>query len=1127
MLKNTFKPKYEKYILTVAEPIKSELTVSFRDINTGENTAYSSVDWNHAFTIWPKLKQNVDLRFSRSTIRHASKSLRARIKKKIQEKIPDVEVREINRAFPTLQAYSPIKNKDILQELVNEVPLISYNNEYSPGNVTNLLSNEQKKFVDKAVVGLDDKISEKLIFESSIKIPTFYSSFIRQNFGEPGDIVEIDERYFQVLKEKKEIEVEIETLERSIRNLFSESKTKGTAHLNKLHGAFEKYVGDNFDEIKEVLESGKQTKALKDFWNERKQIADKIFTLDKKIEQINPGNLAIFNNRNNDKKSSSKDYCLDSVIASSDFIKSKRKMTGEELKAQKWIFIDIEKPKYDDPDEAISWVSLVYYENGKVVKKETHTIRDTGLTKKGDREILSYVKHGDQYKNYEDMIKELNKRITDFNPLVFSSYNLRYDAIETRDAANGAFGIGVENEEPRIKVSTKFFERIGIRGRLTYDMLRHAQMFLPHLPNKKLNLVAKYILGDEAFGKIINYDQQRELENITMYGSIKNRSKEVLKLIEKEAGIKLKEMSTKQIKMYSARVIEEYVSGDTDVLPKLLDSKWGIESFDLITKVCKLLDLSIEQFVTYGNLNKFHKKNYYEKVGIPYDWVYPLFNNSLLKINNNAAIRLKNLKNRLIKQKNKPGLHKNVYHVYVPLSSDFLDIYDLRENSKQKLEDFPREFKTPIEKYFYSKVIEGILKDTTIDFMEVRKAWNNYRKDSLTKIVSTNGFDRVYKKIINKVEEGRLTHIPQGVGLSEAELNSDVKDFNKLKNKGMRNKVLEAYIKYSDCFDDLEVLRFMKEADASLESMGMAVKLAMRKQNSKTLVSLSKKVKKFYGKLLKDPHDYENLFERDFKEINEFLDPEQIGNNTRSFSNKLTGSFEKTETFLKQNGFDVIYKNGHYLYLTGKDVDALKSMDAPVVLVDEIDSVYIDGATQSSQKIYYDKFGYWHGIKIKDHPDNNVSFYEMELFGGFLKDIKQADDTLEGFEKQKKVALGNIETRLQKLFNKELTNLDLANFVKSREVYRAYTLNKGVDASSKISRKKDFSSLEELNAATIDYSTYKEKILDNVELMLRPIIDYKRLGEIVKRDVVYRKYIKPKVSTKKKIREKSQLTLDF
>jgi len=1049
-------PKYKEYILSVAEPIKNELTIAFRDIKTGEQTAYSLKDWLHPFVVWPKIKQNADLHFNKAVIKKESLDILNQLEEKISNLMLHVDVRRFERAFPALHAYLPIKAKPLVEKLVRELEF----------------TKEQEK-----------------IFDLPIEIPAFYRDVIRNIFGEAGDIVKIDTRYFDVLKQKKELEQEFNNFSEEIFKIFNEkSQTYVTRHVNKLHESFTKYDSTNYEDIKKELSNNMHTKRLEDFWEQRKELADEVFDLDKRLEDINPVNSAFFHDRNKE-TSGSKDYSLDTLIADSDIFKERRKMTGDELRNQVWVSIDVEKPLYKYKDEAeVSWITLVYHKNGKILKKETHTLRDPNLKKRGDRFIYSY-------KNYDSMLEGVNNSINKMNPYACSSYNTNYDFRQTRDGSDEDFAIGAKGEEPKVKSSTKFFEKIGLRGKIIFDQLRWAQMFFPHLPNKKLNLIAKIVLGEDTFDKIINYDEMEILERIAIdynyyYKHQNSISKDITSLIIKEAKVNsITDIKDEKLSMCASRVIESYVSSDTEVLPKMLYSDIGRETLNILLDFCQRFNISIQELVTYNNISKKHKWNFFEKTGIPFDFMFPTHNKNLQKLEVNALNRSKKLKNKMIKDPNKPGLHKNVYHVYVPFSNAFLDMFEFRENTKELTQKFPKEYNSMTEKYFYSNMIEAFMRAATIDYMEILKKHTELRKDPVTNVIITSGFKKMYNKLLKKIEQGRKKHIPirNDFSVSSSRINSyDTDDLKLLKEGHIRNDILKAYAFYESkknnvgCQIDKDINFFLQNNNISLESFVNAVRLTIKDKSPEVLIKYNKSVKRFFGKLLKDPYDFEVLFEENYKTIDSFLNPEK---GLENFSDNLN-------TFLKRNGYDVIYKNGNYLYLIGENEEALTNLESPLVYIDKIPSVYIDSDSESKQKIYYSKYGYWHGIKIKDHPDNNVSFYEMDLFGGFLNDMMDSSNKFPEFEYKRKNALQTFKEKLTGLFDGGLNNHEMCTFVKSKG-YVAYINGE----------KTEFSSIEKLNSASIDMGAYKKRILEKAETILRPICSAEEIAALLRKDL--------------------------
>ncbi|MEK6886318.1 MAG: 3'-5' exonuclease, partial [Nanoarchaeota archaeon] len=250
-----------------------------------------------------------------------------------------------------------------------------------------------------------------------------------------------------------------------------------------------------------------------------------------------------------------KDYCrtaryaggeLELLLNSFNPIRPLRYLNHEEIMQQKWGFLDIETPGFNDPDGGdISWAGLSYVQNGVPVKKEVHTL--SKLPKKFYKgyEVLS---HGSE----EILLTAERDSIRRENPLFLSAYNAKYDFLNSRNA-HPDFDIGEDDTRPRMEVHIKNLERVGINGRLVIDLYRWAQIAFPKLPNYRLETVAKHIFGEGKFKKKLG--------------------EEVLTKDEHYAKLAVLDKEARAGNMQAAETNLNYVADDVDILPEILNNE--------------------------------------------------------------------------------------------------------------------------------------------------------------------------------------------------------------------------------------------------------------------------------------------------------------------------------------------------------------------------------------------------------------------------------------------------------------------------------------------------------------------------------------------------------------------------
>ncbi|MBL7051320.1 hypothetical protein ISS04_04150 [Candidatus Woesearchaeota archaeon] len=872
-------------ILSDAKIKKKTLNLSFRDKNNGENYSDVYFAWNHAFVVWPRIKSNK--RDDQGVIDGYLNRLEKHLNE--HEVFGNYKLKKFTRAFPLLQVKVPITKKE---RLIDEL----------------------------AVVGIN---TEERNIIKGVEIPSHYLDYVRWSFGELGDIVEVDERVISALKEKKGIENKIYEMYKGIDGLLSD-KSSGqiTRHKNKLHKIFERYDGTNYDELKKELSGNIFTNRVGNFWGVRKEISDSVFELDKKLKEVGDNCKIRFYDRNEKLKNNSNNYGLDMYFDSNELVKFSRKMSADDWRNQKWLFLDIEKPRFDSPDEEVSWVSFVYY-CGKVLKKETHTLRGVGVEEVDGYKIF-------EYDSVDELVLGLNSSVNGENPFVVSAYKASFDLPELREASSQKFSVGVGDEHPRYVVSVPFFERMGLRGRVVFDMFSLARLMNQNLPNRKLELVSKHVLGDSAFGKSINYEQQRELEEIAIDGVVESRRDDVLGMIEEHAGKKVFEMGVNELKRHAAQKIAEYVGGDTDILPKLLfESDWGKNGLESLCLFSDIFGTGIERLTTFNAINDLQKRLYFENVGIFEDFVYTRWKD-VIKQEQSAIQYFKNIKNKMIVGGKNKGLHKDVCQVYIPPSLDSLELLGIRKEVKDEMDKFPTTAENIQQKYFFGNMLSSLMREFNIDYAIYDKKRKALEDSKHLLLITDKDFKDIYRGLrwtMGQNSDWALRHLEKGT---------------------IRFKTFEKYVNM-----DGKAALFVANKGVEMEDFFDAVKRRASGRKPKKVVEFNKAYSRFTGKHVCSPE---------------------------TFWSKVEDHYQNVNKFLVDNGLEVVHKSGNYFYVIG-EVENLKKDDSPIIPIDNLDAVYV------ADHIYYKEHGYYKGISVKDGPSDNLSVYEMRLFKGFIDNV--------------------------------------------------------------------------------------------------------------------------------------------
>ena len=319
----------------------------------------------------------------------------------------------------------------------------------------------------------------------------------------------------------------------------------------------------------------------------------------------------------------------------------KRMPTAKELLDQPMALVDIEIPLFRHKESEVSWAAMVLYAEREVKDRIIYTLY--GFPDETTINGYRMVKCDDE----QDLAAKVAADIKSSGTETFVAYNVPFDAIKLREA--GKFQPGEDDEEPK-KISTiPFFERIGIKAMNVRDLLAEAKKKFGYLPNRKLVLVAKHVLGDEVFAKSIDYDQQEDLEWVC-------KGKEPQREDVKEM---LRDNSAEEI-------IGSYVSMDAEVMVKLIEDEAFNTSLEDIAFISQTL--RIDPYLLLHDPKRiqiFQERKFFEKVGVYKDIVYPRFK-SFIKYENRVKGKLTRTIEKRLSVKSQ-GLVRDVCQAYLPL----------------------------------------------------------------------------------------------------------------------------------------------------------------------------------------------------------------------------------------------------------------------------------------------------------------------------------------------------------------------------------------------------------------------------------------------------------------------------
>ncbi len=325
-----------------------------------------------------------------------------------------------------------------------------------------------------------------------------------------------------------------------------------------------------------------------------------------------------------------KDFSLEVTLQSLPFFPSTAP-TREEIMELRWAFFDIEKPLYEQGGQ----ISFFGIQKGKDAETTVLSLYD-GMGRQGiDTE--------------EKLIAEAAALLKDTD--VLCAYNIGYDAIEARNA--GDFEIGLDNEEPKIKVAQQFMRRIGVKGKLVVDPFRWAKIAYGHLPNQKMATVAQHVLGS-SHGKELGYAQLAELELIIQGKASPDKT---MHLFDKRS-------IGDDRKKEAYNLIASYLKKDVKTLERMVLSDAFQEYLALALRVSSVFRLELPRVMHAPTaMREVHQRDYYLAMG-----TYLRSGARAREKEKEAKEELRNyFTHRLGKHPAKKGCHKDVQKAYVSI----------------------------------------------------------------------------------------------------------------------------------------------------------------------------------------------------------------------------------------------------------------------------------------------------------------------------------------------------------------------------------------------------------------------------------------------------------------------------
>jgi len=707
-----------------------------------------------------------------------------------------------------------------------------------------------------------------------------YTQWARRRLSCPGKFVDLDDSLIEAFRKKNKIKNELTDFRKQIDN-FS-GKSYATRQINDLDEILDKNPKISLENL---IESSRNVSSLKkidkSLIKKRKKINDEII----EANNLFNGNIKIDYSRVSDKKGK-RDHKLRLEKTSADFLKKAKAPSLEDVVNFKWAFIDIEIPHFKRKNAGVTWVGVKYYDGKKEISR-IHTIHDIAPDKSGDYEVI-------KHKSIDEMIKSFTEEFNKFNPDVVSTYNTRFDLIKLRETLAG-FKVGENKTDPLYKVTTKFFERIGIRNRLVIDFFRWQKIARAYDINAKLEMAA-------GFEKSINYDQLAKFEDYCIRGG---------KIGEKASNLDSRYLASDVDSLFSLFNLDEFRKNMEDIL-------WMSDKFNI----------SIERLLHMPNvINEFQEEGYFETMGITRKNVFPYKKTKQTNIMERKCLDyfMKKVVNKSVKEKEIKGVSNNVCKVFIPIGDFFREPLSKRSTKIGEFFDYKDKFEKDKHRVFFlEQYAKAFSRWITVDYARFLKD-----KDKHDKILSKNNINfeemkKIYYDLWDTARKKGQSNLSGKLGMG----NLAIKDIEQLVNENVKTFAENKGIKANELTKIVNLYSHVR-----------------------------KKQRHFFGNYEIEIWDVENILNKRFEEINNFIE---------------------------KNDLEIVAKEGCYLYLKGNK-SALEKKDAPVIMVDEAQKLY------HSDKVYYSKNGFFSNIQFKDHPGYHLSMFEMNAYKGMIENLIEGD----------------------------------------------------------------------------------------------------------------------------------------
>ncbi len=869
-----------------------------------------------------------------------------------------------------------------------------------------------------------------------------YDPQMQQNIAPTNSICNVDCELIKILEQNKKINKLIKDIDKDIKlKLKKIGLTNIKQNQDRLDEAFEEYNGENYKEIfnKKIKGTFLERNYDESFFEKRKNLQDEIIEFNKTLKQTNSF-LKIERIKSKEKNKERRSFVHFGKNITSEkyeWIKYKRMFNREDLKGKRFAIFDTEQPFYKYGDNRTTSLSIIISQDHEI--KEKYVIATNKSNEQGYKGF-PYI-----FEATSEKLVETGKSIME-NCDIFVAYNIKHDTTKLRD--DGDFAIGERLTNPVYEVTTKFLERMRVRGKICLDPMRWAKVYLKYLPNQKLVSTAKAL--DLEFGKSINYRQQEELLFVNLTNNADHLSRDTIDVISKYLGTKVTRKNIQKMQsldMICGTILLRYVTEDTLVLPEIIESKQFQDSLDDLFFMSDLFKIEFTRLMHSTNtINQFQKNLFFENLGTYHDEVFPTNYGAQKDYYEDAKQYFKrklksNLKSRLkqnkIKTKTKGRISKQIYKVHLPKAKHFREkiIDSLMQNYREGKDE--KTINT-LEKFF--------------NYIEEHKEDKN-RLFFLTQYEESL-FDWMLKDYAAVIFEKKLfeKHVKETEKQRNEDLLDNMLDYTKNTNFS-ENTQLSFGMNYEQENEEEEICKF----EIDLE------KIENRFKELKSKLGIGKDWSYFYEHNLNKKmfKEYKTKIDTTLMAQNELEEKEYLDlfNRWAKIEAKkrvLTGSSKTNQfeiekilkqrdkeiiEFITKQGFNIVHTQDDYLYLSDGDENKLLEKDCPLIYVDKIDSAFT-----ANNKIFYNKNGFIKGLKMSEDPQYHVSTFENKIYSEFLLPILKGD-----YEK----ALVNTNKNLEEVRSlnhriKDYEKIDLLRLSKSTRIYIGYERDYWENKATKI-----------------------------------------------------------------------------